>query len=332
MSMRRKEGSRIGVSILFCGLFLFLITHPLFAQDYPSRPINILVTVQAGGAIDVGIRPLASSVEKSIGQPFIISNNAGGAGSVALGIISRAKPDGYHLMAATSTPLLRLPHMMDVPYKLDDFVPIMTYGAPQSGIVVRSDAPWKTLKELVDYAKKNPGKINYSTTGVGQPMHVAMEFIARQEGGIKWNLVPSPGVLPHVLLLGGHVDVSSSGSQWASNVKDGSLRILATHGWRRMKNFPDAPTLRECGYDYFGEVIAFLAGPKGTPLSIVRRLDDAFRKAMENSPEFTRAMDSMDSEIFYRNAEETKKYLEEAYTRVAKEIIDLNIPREAGKK
>lgn len=327
-----EEGlSRVGKGVFAC-LMLLIIAAPLAAQDYPTRPINILVTVQAGGAIDVGIRPIAAKVEKSLGQPFMVSNNAGGAGSVALGIIARAKPDGYHLTAATSTPVVRLPHMTAVPYKLDDLVPIMTYGAPQSGIVVRSDAPWKTLKELVEYAKKNPGKINYSTTGVGQPMHVAMEFIAKQEGGIKWNLVPSPGVLPHVMLLGGHVDVSSSGSQWAANVKDGSLRILATHGERRMKNFPNAPTLRECGYDYFNETIAFLAAPKGTPPSIIKKLDEAFRKGMENNPEFTRGMESMDSEIFYRNSEETRKYLEEAFTRIAKEIIDLNIPRESGKK
>lgn len=317
--------------IFFLAGILLLIPTFSSAQTYPTKPIHILVGFAPGGTMDISTRVVASKAEKLLGQPLIISNNGGGAGSVALGIVAKEKPDGYYLAGCTSTGLIRIPQFRTVPYKHEDFVPVMHFGAPQSGLVVKADSPWKTLKELVEYAKKNPGKVTYSSTGVGSPMHLAMEYIAKQEG-IQWTHVPYPGSTPALTaLLGGHVTAQSGSTEWIPQVKDGAVRLLATHGERRMKTFPEVPTFRELGYDFINETVFMVAAPKGTPPSIVRKLDEAFYKAMDDS-EFIQIMAKMEIGLAYRNSEDTKRYLEEAYSRLGKMIIELKIPKEPEKR
>jgi tripartite-type tricarboxylate transporter receptor subunit TctC len=207
----------------------------------------------------------------------------------------------------------------------------MHFGAPQTGLVVKADSHWKTLKKLVEYAKKNPGKVSYSSTGIGSPMHLAMEYVAKQEG-IQWTHVSYPGSTPALTaLMGGHVTAQSGSTEWIPQVRAGEVRLLATHGEKRMKIFPDVPTFRELGYDFINETVFMAAAPKGTPSPIVKKLEEAFHKAMDD-PEFIQAMERMEIEITYRNSEDTKKYLEEAYTRLGKMIMELKIPKEPEKK
>ena len=324
--MKRKRWKIISLSGI-----LFLIPILSSAQSYPTKPINVLVGFAPGGTMDISTRVLASKAEKFLGQPFIISNNGGGGGSVALGIVSKERLDGYYLAGCTSTGLIRIPQFRPVPYKLEDFVPIMHFGAPQTGLVVKADSPWKTLKELAEYAKKNPGKVSYSSTGVGSPMHLAMEYVAKQEG-IQWTHVPYPGSTPALTaLMGGHVTAQSGSTEWIPQVKAGEVRLLATHGEKRMKIFPDVPTFRELGYDFINETVFMVAAPKGTPSPIVKKLEEALHKAMDDS-DFIQTMERMEIEITYRNSEDTKKYLEEAYARLGKMIIELKIPKEPEKK
>jgi tripartite-type tricarboxylate transporter receptor subunit TctC len=207
----------------------------------------------------------------------------------------------------------------------------MHFGAPPSGLVVRADSPWKTLKEFVEYAKKNPGKVTYSSMGIGSPMHLAMEFIAKQEG-IEWTHVPYPGSGPaFIALLGGHVTAQSGSSESFPHVREGTIRLLATHHEKRWKSFPDVPTFRELGYDFINESVFMFAAPKGTPPPVVKKLDEAFRKGMED-PEFIKTMEKLEIEISYRNSEDLKKYLEEAYVRLGKMIRELKLPKEPEKK
>ena len=318
-------------TIIFLSGLIFLIPALTFAQTYPTKPISILVGFAPGGTMDVSTRVLAGKAEKSVGQPFIITNNGGGGGSVALGIVAKEKADGYSLAGCTSTGLIRIPQFRTVPYRLEDFVPLMHFGAPQTGVVVRSDSPLKTFRELVEYGKKNPGKVTYSSTGVGSPMHLAMEYVGKQEG-IQWTHVPYPGSAPALTaLLGGHVTAQSGSTEWIPQIKAGAVRLLGTHGEKRMKLFPDVPTFRELGYDFINETVFMVAAPKGTPLAIVTKLEEAFHKAM-NDPEFIQTMEKMEIEITYRNSEDTKKYLEEAYARLGKMITELKIPKEPEKK
>jgi tripartite-type tricarboxylate transporter receptor subunit TctC len=328
--MDRKNGT-MKKAVLWSGFLLCFIPILSVAQEYPTRPINLLISVAPGGTRDTSTRVLASKVEKFMGQPFIMSNNGGGAGTVALGIMAKERPDGYHLICASSASLVLIPQLRTVAYKLEDFILIMEFGAQQTGVVVKADSPWKTFKEFVDYAKKNPGKVNYSTSGVGTGAHIAMDYVAKQEG-IQWTNVPYTGDAPALTaLLGGHISAVSGGSTWVPHVQGGALRLLATHGEKRMKIFPDIATFKEQGYDFTNEAMFLIAAPKGTPPPIVKKLDEAFQKGMED-PEFIETMKKLEIEVIYRNATDLKKYLEGEYTRLGSIITELKIPKESEKK
>jgi tripartite-type tricarboxylate transporter receptor subunit TctC len=198
-------------------------------------------------------------------------------------------------------------------------------------VVVQSSSPWKTFKELVEYAKKNPGKLTYSTTGVGSPMHLAMEYVAKQEG-ITWTHVPYPGSVPAMTaLLGGHVSFQVGAAESVPHIKEGTLRPLALVDEKRVKAFPNVPTLRELGYDIVNESVFLFAVPKGTPQPIVSRLEDAFHRAMSD-PEFESVMAKVEFEGSYRNSADTTKYLKDAYERIGQLIRELKIPREEDQK
>jgi len=327
----KQKGWKAGKIILGCGLLLMLLPGISFAQPYPTKPINLIVTFPPGGTLDTSTRILAIKAEKILGQPVIVSNVGGGAGSVALGQVAKKRPDGYDITSCASTGLIRIPQLRAVPYSHEDFVPIMHFTSVQSGLVVKSDSPYKTLKDLVEYARKNPGKVNYTTSGAGSPMHMAMEYIADKEG-IQWTHVPYAGGAPGLTaVLGGHVTAMSDSTEWLPHVKEGSLRLLATHGERRMKSFPNVPTLRDLGFDFINETVFMIATPKGTPPAIVKKLEEAFHKAMED-PEFIRTIQNLEFDVAYRNSEDTKKYLEDAYNRFAVMIKKLNITKEPEKK
>lgn len=301
------------------------------ADQYPTKPINVLVAFSAGGVVDISSRALTHAAEKYLGQPFIFSYNGGGGGTVAIGIVAKEKPDGYNLVAGTATGLVRIPQFRPVPYKLGDIVPVMSYCVTQSGIAVRSDSPYKTLKDLVQYARKNPGKVTYSTTGVGSPMHLAMVFIAKKEH-ISWTHVPYPGSMPSVTaLLGGQVTATSASTEWAPFVKAGKLRLLAIQGEKRMKMFPNVPTMRELGYDFINDTIFLIGAPKGTPDEIVKKLDDALHKSMSD-PTFIDSLARIEHEPFYRGSQETQKYLQEAWVRYGEMIKDIEMPAESPRK
>jgi tripartite-type tricarboxylate transporter receptor subunit TctC len=326
--MESKVISKFVIAV--AGPMLFLaVAGPLFAQQvYPTKPINLLIGYAPGGVVDVSERFIASKAEKILGQPFVVANNGGGGSSVAYGIVATKPADGYNIVGGASTGLVRIPQFRTVPYKLSDFVPIMHFATPLlTPIVVKSDAPWKTFKELVDYAKKNPGKVTYSTTGVGSPMHLAMEFVAKQDS-ITWTHVPYPGAVPaFTALLGGHVSFNVGAGESIPYIKDGSIRILANLSEKRVKSWPNVPTLRELGYDIFNESVFMFSAPKGTPQAIIDKLDAAFRKAMED-PEFPAIMEKVQFEGSYRNSVDTGKYLEDAYKRIGAMITELKLPKE----
>ena len=309
-----------------------LLAGSLWSQPaFPTRPINMIVSFAPGGVVDISTRALAAKAEKFLGQPFAITNNGGGGGTVAAGIIAKQKPDGYNLFAGTSTALIRIPQYRKVPYTLDDFVPIVQHASTESGLAVRADSPFKTVKDLVEYARKNPGKVTYSTLGIGSPMHLSMEYIAKQEG-ITWTHVPYTGSMPSVMaLLGGHVTATSASTEWKPFVLEGKLRLLATHGEKRMRTFPNVPTLKELGYDIYNDTTFLIMAPKGTPMPIVKKLEDAFHKAWAD-PEYLDTLARIDHVPAFRNSEDTRKFLEQAYKINGKWIAELKIPKEDEQK
>jgi tripartite-type tricarboxylate transporter receptor subunit TctC len=298
-------------------------------STYPAKPINLLIGFSPGGTTEITERFLAGIAKRYLEQPFVITNNGGGGSAVAAGIVAKKPPDGYNILGATSSTFVRIPQFTSVPYSRQDFVPIMHYASPQSYIAVKSSSPWKTLRELVDYARNNPGKVTYSTMGIGSPMHLAMEYIAKKDG-VNWIHVPYPGTAPALTaLLGGHVTADSGSGDLIPYAQDGTLRLLASQGERRSRTFPDVPTMRELGYDFINETVFMFAAPKGTPREIVSKLDDAFRKSMAD-PDFKALMAKLELETTYRNSADTAKYLEDAYVRIGEMIRDLKTPTQGN--
>jgi len=319
--------------VAICSLSAFCMTF--FAgqaqAEYPDRPVTIIVGNEAGGTADVITRALALGSEKPLGKPIIVENKGGGGGAVALGALVSGKPDGYALCAVPNDALVNTPLMQKVPFKpLKSFIPIIGHSASENtALLVKSDAPWTSFKEFVEYAKKNPGKIKYSSAGVGTGMHTAMEYVAHQDG-IKWVHVPYKGTAPaRTAILGGHVDACSSGVDWQPFVQSGQLRVLVTHGRKRLPNFPNVPTLKELGYDFVSDTIHGIVGPAGLPPDVVKKLEAAFTKGIE-TPEFKMAQEKLSLTPVYYDSKEFDRHLKEHWVKMQKIFIETGVIKEAA--
>lgn len=255
-------------------------------------------------------RALSDAASKILGRPIAVVNKPGGTSSVALSVLMAEKPDGYTIGIMPSGGVLAS-LLRKVPYdSVKDFTPIIQYGGFQDGIAVLSDSPWKTFKEFIEYAKNNPGKIRYSSAGVGMPEHLIMERLAVTYG-IKWLHVPYEGDAPAaVALLGGHVDAAcaSSGS-WKPYVDSGKFRLLATFHEKRMNAFPEIPTIQELGYDMVAASLIAIVGPKGLPEPVVEKLHEVFKKSMDD-PTFIKTAERLGVSIVYRYPNELRQYIQ----------------------
>jgi tripartite-type tricarboxylate transporter receptor subunit TctC len=322
----RKRGCFWG-SILILGIVCSIacVPEPILAQEkYPSKPINFVIGYPGGGTTDVCARPLVNAAGKILGQHIVVLNKPGGGSAVAMASLKNEKPDGYTIGILPSGAIFSQ-HMRQVPYdSAKDFTPIMQYAVYLYGLVVKSESPWKTFKEFIEYAKANPGKIRYSTAGAGTPQHLVMERLAIKEN-IKWTHIPFPGGPQAIAaLLGGHVEVSSQTTEWKKHVEAGTLRLLAVYGEKRMADFPKAPTLLELGYDIIAPSLICIVGPKGLSPQIVDTLHSAFKKAMED-PDFIRVSRSMDQPPLYRGPEDLGKHIVKMNNEVGELIRKLGL-------
>ena len=328
---RGRVTNRMVTVMLFIALTGTLLVSGTARSEYPDRPITLISSVDTSSPQDMILRALVIGAEKQIGKPFIIENKGGGASTVGLAILATAKPDGYTLCCAPNVAVANTPLMQKVTYKpLKSFTPILAFASSEnSALLVKSDSPWKTLKDFVDYAKKNPGKIKYSTSGPGSGMHVAMEFIAQKEG-IKWVHIPYKGTgAARIALLGGHVDACSSGVDWPPFVDNGQLRVLVTHGRARMAKYPDVPTEKELGYGFVAETIHSIFGPAGLPPEIVSKLEFAFSKGMETT-EFKKAQETLYYTPIRFSSKEYEQHLKDLWFRSEKVFKDMGIIKEAA--
>ena len=183
---------------------LFAVFATAAVADYPEKTITIYCCFSPGGTVDTSTRALTPSAEKTLGQNIVIVTKDGGSGTVGLALLEGEKPDGYTLATSTSTGIMRIPLVRKMTYKpLSSFTFIYGYSGAVSGLLVRNDSPFKTLKEMVEYARQNPGKVTYSSTGAGSPMHLIMEVIGMKEK-INWVHVPYKGTAPaEIAALGG---------------------------------------------------------------------------------------------------------------------------------
>src|SRR3954467_5654741 len=296
-------------------LHISLFAGACLAQDgYPSKPITMIVPFPPGGVAELVGRPLAAELEKSLRQPIVLINRPGAGGSVGMASVAKSPGDGYTLLMGLSWisifPVSDRINGKAPAYELKDFAPIALITADPTVLVVRTDGPYKTLKDFVDAAKANHGKINYSSSGVYGTLHVAMEIFANA-AGIKLFHVPYQGGGPAVTaLLAGQVEASAQGpAAVIGQVKAGKMRALASWGTQRLKLLPDIPTLKELGYDAEFYIWSGVFAPAATPAPIINRLREAVKEAA-NSEEFRGAMEKVQTPLAYLDAPEFKKYWE----------------------
>jgi len=327
----KNKNLRVLVFVCGCAILFLLCTFSAKVNaEYPERPIAVMVTYAAGGSMDMSTRAICAAAEKILGKPMIVENKPGGGGTVALALLANAKPDGYTLCGATDSGIIRVPQLQKMTYKpLKDFTPIIAYAQPLNTIVVRKDAPWKNMKELLEYAKKNPNKIKYSSGGVGTGMHHAMAYLELQDG-IKWIHVPYKGNADALTaLMGGHVDVASVGPESYPFARSGEVRILAIAESRRNPKFPDIPTLKELGYDFANDAFFSILGPAGLPPDIEKKLENAFVKASE-SKEVRVIIDKLDLLPILYVGKDYDKHLKSYWPRMEKSLKDTGLMKESA--
>ncbi len=304
---------------------------PVFGQaedKYPSRPINLVVGYAPGGASDIVVRGLANSAGKILGQPVVVVNKPGGSSALSLTSLKNEKPDGYTI-ALLATGGVISQHFRKVAYdSARDFTPIMQHAVFHEGLVVRSDAPWKTIGEFIDYAKANPGKIRYGSSGPGSPSHLVMEQLSAVTKA-KMSHVPFEGNAPAVTaLLGGHIDAVADNTGWKPHVMSGRLRLLAAFQTKRIPFAPNVPTLREAGYNKVIHAhIHATVGPKGMSPEVVDILHRAFKKSLED-PEFIKVMDQVDAMVAYRGPEDLAKHLVELNDFIESMVVKLGLRKD----
>jgi tripartite-type tricarboxylate transporter receptor subunit TctC len=293
---------------------------------FPDRPIRLIIPWAAGGPADAGFRILAQSVSKKLGQQVIVDNKAGASGIMGAMALQEAKPDGYTIsqmhMSVLRQPLLN----KQLTYNpIDDLTYILQITGFIMGVVVKADAPWKTLPELLAYAKANPGKLNWGTLGIGSTQHLAMERVGIAQGGLSWTHAPYRGTADTLrALLGGEIDFASESSGWAPMVQAGQLRLLAVFTAERARRFPDVPTVKELGIDVVIDSPGGLIGPKGMDPAVVAVLADAFRAAAQE-PEHLKFLENMDQPLILLDGPAYKAAMAKTYEEEKELLRRLNL-------
>ena len=294
------------------GVCLAALAVSAFAQDFPIRPITLIVPFPPGGVADNVARPVALALGKQLGQPVIIENKQGAGGGIGMAQVAKAKADGYTLLLALSS-ISIIPEADKVLgraplFTLDQLTPVARFTADPVVLAVRSESPWKTYAEFIAYAKANPKKINYGSSGNYGTMHVPMEMLGSMSGA-SFTHVPFTGAAPAVTaLLGGSLDAVASGpSTVVQHVKAGKLRVLANWGPERHPALPDVPTLRELGVTVEFAQWAGLFAPSGTPEPIVNALRKASRE-MQDDPAFKQTFVTLQTPLAYLDAPAFRAY------------------------
>jgi tripartite-type tricarboxylate transporter receptor subunit TctC len=288
---------------------------PAQAQSFPTKPITLIVPWPAGGSTDRHLRALAELAGKHLGQNVIIENKPGGGGTLGPGTMAlTAKPDGYTI-AQYPMGMLRVPHMQKTQWDpLKDFTFIIGVSGYTFGFTVRADSPYKTFNEYIEAARKNPGKIDYGSTGIGTSPHLLMEELAAN-AKVTLNHVPFKGNADlQQALLGGHVMAQSDATGWDKFVDGGQMRLLVTFGEKRTKRWPTVPTAQELGYGVVSTSPYGLVGPKGMDPAVVKVLHDAFKKAMDD-PKHLELLEQLNQDAWYRSGDDYLKWARETYVK-----------------
>ena len=285
-----------------------------WAQTFPVRPIKLVIAFPAGGPTDITMRQLAENASKILGQPVIIENKPGAGGTLPAQALQTAQPDGYTL-AQMPLGVFRLPYTTKINWDpVKDINYVINVTGYAFGIVVPADSPFKTWADFVAYAKANPGKLTYGSTGTFTSPHLTTELIA-QKAGIQLQHVPYKGSADLMLAtVSGQLMAAADSTGFAPQVEAGKLRVLNTWGDKRLAKFPDAPTLKELGYDTVQNSPFGIGAPKGTPPEVVQKVHDAFKKAMEE-PSYVAALGRYDMLPNYMSSADYTKFAQDTFGR-----------------
>lgn len=306
---RRRALTRVaGVSAV--ALAPSLASQWVRAQErFPARAITLICPWPPGGSSDAVVRAIGDSLARQLGggATVVVENRPGAGGTLGASAMLSARPDGYTL---TQLPLgiYRLPHMQKMAFDpVKDLTHIACMTGYTFGIAAAADTPFKTIQEMVAWAKANPGRLTYGHTGIGTTPHLAFEEFA-EKAGFQPNGIPYKGSAEILqAILGGQIQVMSGTPEFAPHVQSGRLRLLATLGSKRTKNFPDVPTVKESGWDTINESPFGFGGPKGMDPAIVKQLEDALRKANED-PAVLQVYDRFFQPVIWMDSAEYTRY------------------------
>ncbi|RAR55587.1 UNVERIFIED_CONTAM: tripartite-type tricarboxylate transporter receptor subunit TctC [Acidovorax defluvii] len=284
------------------------------AQTFPAKPVKLVIAFPAGGPTDISMRVLADNASKILGQPVIVENKPGAGGTLPAQALQTAQPDGYTL-AQIPLGVFRLPYTTKINWDpVKDISYVLNVTGYAFGIVVPADSPLKTWTHFVAWAKANPGKLSYGSTGTMTSPHLTTELVA-QKLGIELLHVPYKGSADLMqATLGGQLMAAADSTGFAPQVEAGKLRVLNTWGAERLAKFPDAPTLKELGLDIVQNSPFGIGAPKGTPAPVVKRLHDAFKQAMEQES-YRTALARYDMVPMYMSTAAYQKFAQETFAR-----------------
>lgn len=299
---------------------------PASAQTFPTKPIKLVIAFPAGGPTDIIMRALAEGASKVLGQPVIVDNKPGAGGSLPAQALQSAPADGYTL-AQIPQSIFRLPYTTKMNWDpVKDINYVINVTGYAFGVVVPTASPFKNWSDFVAYAKANPGKLSYGSTGNLTSPHLTTEQVA-QKAGIQLLHVPYKGSADLMqALLGGHLMAASDSTGFAPQVEAGKLHVLNTWGDKRLEKFPDAPTLKELGYDIVQNSPFGIRAPKNTPEAVVKRLHDAFKTAMEQ-PAYVDAVHRYDMVPIYMSSAQYSKFAQDTFAREKTLIEQLGLAK-----
>ena len=297
---------------LFLSVMVLAVAVPASAQQYPTRPVEFIIPFATGGPTDTAFRVIQPQLAANLGSPVVLVNKAGGGGAVGMDLVAKAKPDGYTVAATVRSCVTILPATQpDVTYKLSDFAVVGALAYDSGVIFVKKDAPWKTLEELVDHMKKNPGKVTYGSAGLGTNSYFNMELL-QQAYGVQLAHVPFGGSAQvKNAVLGGHVVVGAASlSAVLSVIRSGDVLPLVTSATKRLASLPNTPTMTEKGHpDASLSTWMEIYAPAKTPKPVVDKLAAVLEKTMKD-PAVVSAIDKAGINVEYHDAAETMKLIE----------------------
>ncbi len=315
------------LSLFSCFGLIFFYLGQGYPQEtegsrFPTRPITFIVPLPPGSGPELASRLIAKEAEKFLGQPIVIINKPGASQTIGISAIAASKPDGYTIGFAGHTGTFVIPLTEKVPYHpVKDLRQILQYGQMNVGITVKGDSSFKGFEDVIAYARQNPKKLTYGSAGTGSLGYLVMEQIAKKEK-VQFTHIPFKGS-PETLsaLLGRHILVGTGDINY-SLIESAQVRLVLLLAEKRSNEFPQTPVLRDLGYDIPAPMFINVVGPKGIPEEIVKKLEEAFTKAM-NEPSFIKGMKELRLTIVHRGSKEMGDYVAQEFEMFAKLLREI---------